>query len=682
MRKIQFKKNLFLKIFSIFLICILITMLINLFYTTYMSSNALEDEAKSSLSRIALEKKQQVDSIFDIQFDVSEAVINEVYTVNFFNKLNKNGKIDKKEVNQLSQYLKKRYELANGLYENIFFTYNDKVIADGLGGTSVGYVMDKKLEVYYYDQLKNPGVATGNYMLSPITGRPTIPIINSIVDKNNKVITAFVIAVDVNRLTQQLLAGSGEKSHTMILDPSGLVIAADKSDLELKLNFSKDKKVKDFYKEMSKNNSGSGYFTLDGVKYIASYEKHDKYGFYILSYMPVSQFTEKVDSLKTGIIIVTLLSITLAAIAVFIIVKKLVRPINKVTETAKQIAKGDLTVDELNIKNNDEIGELAKSFNTMIESLKEIVKRLGSSSERVAQTAEELSAISEESSKVSEHVAEAIHQVAIGAEEQSKNTQDNSVMIEEITHQVSQVSVNTKQVATSANQASEKANIGAKTIYSSISEIENINQNIQDVGNKIKQLEERSTEIGQIVGVITDIADQTNLLALNAAIEAARAGEHGQGFAVVAEEVRKLAEQSKESSIQITNLVNTILEGTKETAFSMDTTVAQSQKGMEAIKSVEATFLDIQNSIAELSGQIQEVAAATNKIDTTIGQIELNTKQIHSISTETASKAQGVVASVDEHLASFKEINAASNSMAKLASELQELVRNFKVKND
>lgn len=655
-------------------------MIVNLVYATLISSKSLEEEAEKSLSNLASEKKEQVDLVFDIQFNVSEAVLNEVYITNFFNQLSKNGHVDQAELNQLAQYLEKRYKLANGLYENIFFTYHDKVIADGLGGTSVGYVMSHDLEDYYYRQLENPGIDTGDYMYSPITGRPTIPIINSIVDENNKVITAFVIAVDINRLTQQLLNENGNQNvHTMILDPSGLVIAADQSELELSLNFSKEKQLKSFFKEMSNASSGKGFFTLNGTKYITSYAKHDKYGFYILSYMPVSQYMAKVDSLKSGIIVVTLISILLAALAVFLIVRKLVRPIKDVSETAQQIAEGNLTAELVHIKSNSEVGELAKSFNAMVASLKEIVQKITSSSQKVAASAEELSAISEQSSQVSAQVAEAVQQVAIGSEEQSKNILENANMIEEITNQVNHVTMNTQQVAASANEASEKANDGAKTIYSSISEIETINEKIQEVGEKIRHLEARSTEIGQIVGVITDIAEQTNLLALNAAIEAARAGEHGHGFAVVADEVRKLAEQSKDSSIQIKNLIDTILEGTKETVLSMDETVEQSTKGMEAVKSVEKTFKEIQQSIMELSGQIQEVAAATNKIDAVIGKIEMNTKQIESISEKNASKTQEVAASMEEHLAAYDEINASSNTLAKLATELQELVRKFKV---
>ena len=107
------------------------------------------------------------------------------------------------KLNQITQSLEKRFSAANGLYENIFFTYDHKVLADGIGGKSVGYIMDKKLEDYYYKQLENPGLDTGNYMYSPVSGRPTLPIINSIVDDSTKqVLSSFVIPVDVNRLTE------------------------------------------------------------------------------------------------------------------------------------------------------------------------------------------------------------------------------------------------------------------------------------------------------------------------------------------------------------------------------------------------------------------------------------------------------------------------------------------------
>ena len=331
----------------------------------------MESEASSSLSRIALEKNKQVDSVFDFQFDVSETMVNEPYMVDFFKEISESNKIDRSKLNQITQSLEKRFSTASGLYENIFFTYDDKVLADGIGGKSVGYVMDKKLEDYYYKQLENPGLATGNYMYSPMSGRPTIPIVNSIVDDSTKqVLSTFVIPVDVNKLTEELVKGNSQQNvGTMILDPYGLVIASDKADQALKLNFSKQNGMKNFYEKMIDKNSGQGNFTLNGVKNIAHYEKNEKYGLYVISYMPVKQYMGKVDELKSGIIKVIIWSVVLSSIAVLLVVSTIVKPIKLVSKTAQQIALGDLTAEQINIKNNDEIGDLAKSFNTMLLNL-------------------------------------------------------------------------------------------------------------------------------------------------------------------------------------------------------------------------------------------------------------------------------------------------------------------------
>ena len=681
MRKIKFKNSIFIKLFSICLICMVVPMLINLLYTINSSSNALESEASSSLSRIALEKNKQVNSVFNFQFSVSETMVNEPYMVDFFKEISESNKIDRSKLNQITQSLEKKFSTASGLYENIFFTYDDKVLADGIGGKSVGYIMDKKLEDYYYKQLENPGLATGHYMYSPLSGRPTLPIVNSIVDDFTKqVLSTFVIPVDVNKLTDELVKGSSQQNvGTMILDPYGLVIASDQADQALDLNFSKQNGMKGFYEKMIDKNSGQGNFTLNGVKNIAHYEKNEKFGLYVISYMPVEQYMGKVDELKSGIIKVIIWSVVLSSIAVLMVISTIVKPVKLLSKTAHKIALGDLTAEQINIKNNDEIGDLAESFNIMLLNLRDMVKQLSLTSETVAASAEEFSATSEQSSVISKQVAEAIQQVAVGAEDQSHNALSSSDMVKEVTNGVRKVSENTQDVAKSAAQTAEKANTGAKTIYSSITKIKTVNENIHNVGEKIKYLGERSKEIGQFVGVITQIAEQTNLLALNAAIEAARAGEHGRGFAVVAKEVRKLAEQSKESSEQIKGLVNFILRETEQTVLSMDDTVKQSTKGIEAIKSVEQTFNDIQSSFNVVTGQINEVSSATQQMNEAIERISSNINQITRISIETASQTQEVSADMEEQLASSEEIATSANSMAKLAEELQKLVQKFKV---
>lgn len=681
MKKRRIKRSLFIRIFLFSIIIIVVPMLINLFNTSNTASTALEEESLTALSRVAQEKKNELDLLFDAQFALSNAWTNELFVQQFFQEIESTGEIDQNKLKQLSNMLEERFQQANGLFENLFFTYNDKVIADGIGGESVGYKMDPNIEAYYYEQLENPGLATGDYMFSPITGRPTIPIINSILDNANRVISTLVIPLDVNNLTNTLITMSEDDTiGTMILDGQGFVIAADQEDLVLNMNFNGEETTKNLFTAMRENGAGTGKFSLNGEEYVAAYTKHDEQNLYLLSYMPVSQYMQNVKQMQLEIVNVIIVSVLITGVVVFFVIRRLVNPIKTIAQTAEQIANGDLTAKPLQIKSRDEVGELANAFNKMLESLKEMVTQVGFTSENVAATAEEFHSSAKQSTEISQQVAEAIHEVAAGTEEQSRNTNYSVEQINEITNAVKNVTQNTQSVTASANETAEKANAGAKIVHSSIGEIETVNTNMQEMAKKMNHLGERSKEIGQIVEVISEIADQTNLLALNASIEAARAGEHGRGFAVVADEVRKLAEESQASSEKITQLVNDILAETESTVHSMTETVDQSAKGIEAIKSVTQTFDDIQGSVNAVRAQIEEVAAANEQMHAAIEQIAANINQISQISSETAEQTQKVSSAMEEELASAEEIAAASQEMARLADELQALIQKFKVK--
>jgi len=676
------KSRLSVKIFILCLVSLLIPMFVNLYFAIKSSSEALETESIDSLSRLVDEKKKEVDLVFESQFRLSDAWVNELFVVDFMKEISGGAEIDKSKLKYIEKSLTDRFKKADGLYENIFFTFDDKVLVDGIGGQSAGMAMDKEREAYYYEQLKNPGVATGNYMYSPVTGRPVVPIINSVMD-NGKVLSTLVMPIDVNKLTATLVQNSAqdndEKIGTMILDPSGLVIASDKEGLALKLNFSEHDEVKDFYEEIKNKEKGFGRFALEGTEYVASYAKHEQHGFYILSYLPVSQYMEKIDSLKYGTVNVIVISVIVFGIIIYFVVRSLVKPIRAVAENAHQIAKGDLTVEEMKIKSKDEVGHLAASFNQMLMSLREMAKQVGMTSKNVADAAEELSATAEQSTEISKQVADSINEVAAGMDEQSVNTSNSSEMLKEVAESVKQVSENAHNVAQAASLATEKAQAGGTTIESSVAEIQSVNENIHQMAEKIKHLGARSKEIEQIVTVITQIADQTNLLALNAAIEAARAGEHGRGFAVVADEVRKLAEQTKESSEHIQQLIDRILHETEEAVVSIDETVEQSNKGIAAIQSVNQMFDEIQKSIMEVTGQVQEVSSMTQQMSAAVNQIAANINEITRISSDTASQTQEVATAMEEQLASSKQIASSSTELAKLADELKQSVEKFKV---
>ncbi|WP_424766967.1 methyl-accepting chemotaxis protein [Paenibacillus sp. sgz302251] len=674
--------NLFVKISAICIALMIVPMLVNFFYTSSTASKALESEAGSSLTTLAKEKNKQVDVIFDLQFQISNAMINEIFMVDFFKEIANGKAIDSSKVAKISDNLNSRLTNANGLYENIFFTYDDKVFMDGIKGNSVGYKLDPQLEAYYFEQLKNPGVSISDYMYSPITGRPVIAIANSIVDETtNKVLSVLVLAVDLSKLTEQLaISNTEEQINTMILDPSGLVLASNNPEHTLKLNFSKETgDIQAYYAKMNEQSSGLGKITIDGVQQMASYVKDDKYGLYILTLIPVVEYMKKVDSLQSGLLLVIALSILLSAMIILFYVNKIIKPIKLVSKAAQQIALGDLSAEQIHLKNKDEIGELAGAFNAMLLHLRDMIARVSLSSEQVAASSEQLSATSELSSKVSEQIAKATQQVAAGSEDQSRLASYSSDMINEVAAGMRQVTVNAQHVTNNSLETSQKAKQGATIIYAAIADIEAIHENIQHVAEKIISQGEQSKKIGQIVEVITQIATQTNLLALNASIEAARAGELGLGFAVVAGEVRKLAEESKQASEQIKELITSVLGNTEQTVLSMEHTVEQSSKGIEAIKSVEQTFDDIQHSVNQVTDQMQEVNTASHQMMVPIEQIANHINQIASISTEAASKTQQVSASVEEQSASSGKMTASAMSLAKLAEEMQELIQRFRI---
>jgi methyl-accepting chemotaxis protein len=195
----------------------------------------------------------------------------------------------------------------------------------------------------------------------------------------------------------------------------------------------------------------------------------------------------------------------------------------------------------------------------------------------------------------------------------------------------------------------------------------------------IKNLTERSKEIGNIIGVITDISQQTNLLALNAAIEAARAGEHGRGFTVVADEVRKLADKSRESASQIVRLIQEIQRDTETANNEMTQNIREVDTGKSVIQRTGTAFQQVLNAVQQVNNQIQEVSATSEQISANSEQVTASMEQLAQIAKDASGQSHGVAAASEEQLASMEEISASSESLSKLAQELQELIARFKV---
>lgn len=389
----------------------------------------------------------------------------------------------------------------------------------------------------------------------------------------------------------------------------------------------------------------------------------------------------KKQKTEAYILISTILLSTIAGIIIaFFIIRSISKPITIMNARLKEIAEGegDLT-QTIDLDSRDELGEMAYSFNNMIGKLRELIIQVGYSAEQVAAASEQLTASSEETTRATEQIASTVQEVAIGTAKQAESVKGTSITVNEMSTSLSQFGTSSEVVKTTALHASGKAVEGNKAVATIVAQMNEINETVQELSVMVKTLGARSNQIGKIVAAITGIAEQTNLLALNAAIEAARAGEHGRGFAVVADEVRKLAEQSAGSAQEISQLISTIQSDTNETVKAMEDTTNKVTEGINFVHDAGKLFEQIKQAVLEVSSQIQEAVSDVQKMAVGAEQMAQSVELIAETADLAAIGTQNMSAATEEQLASMEEITASSSSLSKMAEELNEIVRKFKV---
>lgn len=380
------------------------------------------------------------------------------------------------------------------------------------------------------------------------------------------------------------------------------------------------------------------------------------------------------------------LSLTLIVLSILIGVgivlymsRTIAKPIIKMGDAAKEIADGNLSIDTIIVKNIDEIGDLANSFNTMTDGLRKVIKSVLDASQQVAASSQELSASSEETTSATEEIANTINQLAIGASKQAEDATETSVVVNQIAASIQNVAENTNRMSVTSENVLDEAKSGLQEAKKAVEKIERIKQVTEESSDVVKILGNESIKIGEIVEVIKGISDQTNLLALNAAIEAARAGEEGRGFAVVAEEVRKLAEQSATSALEIAELINKIQNETKKVVDVMGITTKEVEEGVVAVNETGKYFGMIYNDINEITNEVQQVSAAVQQIASGSQSVSAAMESIASIAEENAASSEEVSAASEEQSAAMVQVADSAQGLARLAEELQLNVSTFRL---
>jgi methyl-accepting chemotaxis protein len=330
------------------------------------------------------------------------------------------------------------------------------------------------------------------------------------------------------------------------------------------------------------------------------------------------------------------------------------RSIENILTEMNKFSEGDLTVQVVPEKTNDEIGKLFLGFNTVVQNMNQILQAVTEAVHATASASNEISSSAE--------------QMAAGTQEQSSQSREISHSVEEMTKTIFETTAIASKAANASKHSGEIAKEGGKDVEQTIVGMNRIADVVNKSAVTVRALGKNSDQIGEIVQVINDIADQTNLLALNAAIEAARAGEQGRGFAVVADEVRKLAERTSKATKEIATMIRQIQKDTEDAVVSMRAGTQEVDRGKSLADKAGDSLKKIINYADDVVEMVNKVAASSEHQSLTADQIS---KNIEGISTVTHESAQGV-----------QQIAVAAEDLNRLTTNLQELVARFKIMKD
>jgi methyl-accepting chemotaxis protein len=537
----------------------------------------------------------------------------------------------------------------------------------------VGNDFDPTSRPWYKDAVNKKGIIWTSPYVDDATKEMVISAASPIYTEEGVLLGVLGIDINISNLRESILdVKIGETGHLTIFDSENNFVVEQNEEL-VGTKLSNEEIISNLNKDNSKFK-----FQYEGNEKLGIYKSIKSLNWKLLATIDMGEINSKARPLSNLVIVVGAIGLLISLIIAYFFSKLLIRKIRRLTDVIETSKSGDLT-SRFSYSGKDEINTLGNDFNDMLDSITGLLNNTKTVVDEMYKSSDVLDQNSDVASAAAEETSASIDEIASGASSQA-NDVENCLMIASRLDEEFETILDISSKMHEDSDETDRINKEGLSIVEELSVKNNLNTvGIEKINDAIKDLDKNSVNIQSILATIESISDQTSLLALNASIEAARAGEHGRGFGVVAEEIRKLAEESNLATQNIKVIIDGIKGMSSNAMVLMDEVNGRNKDQNQAVEKVMTVFDKIGSSIVETNTQIDAMNSEVSRIENIKLELLRNIENISSVSQQTAASIQQVNASVEEQTAAINEVSESSSKLAEISSKLDNEINKFKI---